>query len=392
MGLLVAEPFSYGARLPELTTLLCQKLGGPKQPSPKRPRLVTSASSYASLKPGASVQRQQTRRPRRTLERVLTDERFASQKPPPSLSRSATDPVLPRVKCEVSDTSLSSIPLNRVAMHKRYSQREVDLHATSQATEAKLKKKARVEQELQGAIAALKKPNPRMAVKELVEDAERRAAASHLRKPKNPVRNPFARGAQVMATPSNNRHKDVYGGLPRFKRQGTASQPEEEKNSPSSISCVPSSSRKAQRSPFLAPDSTRQAGSSALPIAETPTRGPYKLWERPPISTAAMESVGEKSHRPFLSAAPRSSKASNGLSTSTNWPLQIHETPSKFPDPYQVERSEDATINATPVKATPAASKPADNSPKAVSSSSPQGKEESIYAALGWDDEIDELL
>lgn len=181
MRSLVAERYSYGARLPELTTLLCQKLGGPKQPSPRRRPLTKSASSYASLKPGASVQRQLIRKPRRTLERVLTDERFAFQKQPPSLSRSATDPILPQVKREVSDTSLSSIPLNRIAMHKRYSQREIDLHSRTQATEARLKKTAKVEQELQGAIAALKKPNPRMAVKELVEDAERRAAASHSR-------------------------------------------------------------------------------------------------------------------------------------------------------------------------------------------------------------------
>ena len=179
MQLLITELHSYGARLPELTTLLCQKLGGPKQPSPRRPPLGKSASSYASLKPGAKVQRQQIRKPRRTLERVLTDERSASQKPPPSLSRSVTDPVLPQVKREVSDTSLSSIPLNRVAMHKRYSQREVDLHATSEL--ARFKKKAKVEQELQGAIAALKKPNPRLAVKELVEHAERRAATSYSR-------------------------------------------------------------------------------------------------------------------------------------------------------------------------------------------------------------------
>lgn len=181
MRSLVTEFSSYGARLPELTTLLCQKLGGPKRPSPRRLPMAKSASSYASPKPGASAQREQIRRPQRTLEHVLTDERSTSQRPPPSLSRTATDPVLPRVKREVSDTSLSSIPLNRVAMHKRYSQREVDLHATSQANEAKLKKKSRVEQELRGAIAALKKPNPRMAVKELVEDAERRAAASHSR-------------------------------------------------------------------------------------------------------------------------------------------------------------------------------------------------------------------
>jgi hypothetical protein len=85
------------------------------------------------------------------------------------------------MKREVSDTSLSSIPLNRVAMHKRYSQREVDLHAASQATDAKLKKKAKIDQELQSAIAALKKPNARMAVKELVEDVEKRVAGPHPR-------------------------------------------------------------------------------------------------------------------------------------------------------------------------------------------------------------------
>ena len=66
-------------------------------------------------------------------------------------------------------------------MQKRYNQREVDLYTASHAAEAKLKKKVRVEQELQGAIAALKRPNPRMAVKELVEDAEKRAAKSYPR-------------------------------------------------------------------------------------------------------------------------------------------------------------------------------------------------------------------
>lgn len=386
----VVLPF-YGARLPDLTTLLCQKLGGPKQPSPRRPPLLKSASSHASLKPGALVQRQQIRKPRRTLERVLTDERSASQKPPPSLSRSATDPVLPQVKREVSDTSLSSIPLNRVAMHKRYSQREVDLHATSKATEAKSKKKARVEQELRGAIAALKKPNPRMAVKELVEDAERRAATSHSRKPKNPVRNPFAQGAQVVATPSNNRHKDVYGGLPRLPRQSIASLPEVEEVPPSSISCVPSSSRKAQHSPFLAPDSTRKIGTGALPITETPTRGPSKLWGRPPVCTATMESAADRSQPPPLSAASKVPKASNDLFTSTRWSLQGHKTPTKFRCSYQVERSGDTSIHATPVKAPSAENKPSENLTKAVLSPLLQEKGESIYTALGWDD-VDELL
>ena len=167
---------SYGTRIPIVTNVLCQKLGGPRKPSPRRPPLAKAATILGVVKPGAAVQYPQTRRPQRTLERVLTDERSTSRKAPPSLSRCVTDPALPQLKREVSDTSLSSISLNKVAMQKRYSQREVDLKVASQATEAKLVKKARVEKELQGAIAALKKPNPRMAVKELVEDAEKRAA------------------------------------------------------------------------------------------------------------------------------------------------------------------------------------------------------------------------
>ena len=169
---------SYAARLPDLTVLLCEKLGGPKQPSPRRPILTKAATSHSGHKRVMTGQRLQNRKPRRTLERVLTEERSGSQKPPPSLLRSATDPILPQMKREASDTSLSSIPLNRVEMQKRYSQREVDLHAASQATEAKLKKKAKIDHELQSAIAALKKPNPRMAVRELVEDAEKRVAGS----------------------------------------------------------------------------------------------------------------------------------------------------------------------------------------------------------------------
>lgn len=142
-----------------------------------------------------------------------------------------------------------------------------------------------------------------------------------------------------MATPSNNRHKDVYGGLPPVPRQNVAPLPDLEEVPPSSISCVPSSSRKAQRSPFLAPDSTGKIGGSALPVAETPTRGPSKLWGRPPISSAA---IG------FLAASCQPSPRSAG---------------------------ENALENST----------------KNVSPPRPQDKEESIYAALGWDD-VDELL
>lgn len=78
---------------------------------------------------------------------------------------------------------MSSIPISNafISKSRRYSQREVDLGSISQVKEVKLKKKANVEQELKGAIAALKRPNPRMAVKEFVEAAEKRAGISSLR-------------------------------------------------------------------------------------------------------------------------------------------------------------------------------------------------------------------
>lgn len=169
--------------------MLCQKLGGPKVQSPTRPPLSKAmSSSRLAEKPGAATtQRPPMKKPRRTLERVLTEERISRSRPP-SLSRSATDSALPGLKREVSDTSLSTIPLNRVALQKsqRYSQREVDLKVVTQAAEAKLKKKAKIEQELQGAIAALKKPNPRMAVRELVEAAEKRAIGTSSRSKDSP--------------------------------------------------------------------------------------------------------------------------------------------------------------------------------------------------------------
>lgn len=179
----MADDSSYGARLPDLSTMLCKRLGGPKQPSPKRPLLPKAATSSQSLiRPGAALQRRPSQKSRRTLERVLTDDRMAARRPSPALLRSATDSMLPSLKREVSDVSISSLPMNKIPLHKlkRYSQREVDLGLASQANEAKLKKKAGVERELQNAIAALKRPNPRMAVKEFVEAADKRAVGSRL--------------------------------------------------------------------------------------------------------------------------------------------------------------------------------------------------------------------
>ena len=128
-----------------------------------------------------------------------------------------------------------------------------------------------------------------------------------------------------------------------------------------------------------------------MPTAETPTKVPSRLWKSPPILSAGMNSVIDVSHLGPLLAASMPPKASNGSYTSTGRPLQAHETPSKCHRFEKVDRYQDV-IKATPNKAPPVASEHANNASKAVLSPSRQGKEESIYAALGWDDEIDELL
>ena len=194
-----------------------------------------------------------------------------------------------------------------------------------------------------------------------------------------------------MATPSNNRRKDVYGGLPRLPRQDTVPVPELEEVPPSSISCVPSSSKKAPQSPALAPDSTRKTGRSALPIAETPTRGPLKFQGRPPPSTAMMQSHAEIYQPSPLSAASEIPKAVNIVSAPTDWPLHVHETPSKFRYSREVGQSGGKTLDAMSVKDPSVAEKPLESSTQPVPSPPPQDKEDSIYAALGWDD-VDELL
>ena len=208
--------------------------------------------------------------------------------------------------------------------------------------------------------------------------------------PKNPVRNPFAQGAQVMATPSNNRRKDVYGRPPRLPRQNTAPVPEREEVPPSSISCVPSSSRKAQQSPFLAPDSTAKTGRSALPIAETPTRGPLSLWGHPPPFAAAMESRADI-HQPLpLSAASDLSHAVN-LSTPGHWPLHVYETPSKFRHSKEAKQAGGTAANAMSEKVLSTAEKLTNFLTQPDPLPASQDAKESIYAALGWDD-ADELL
>lgn len=233
---------SFSARLPEQCGTISRKLGGPVVASPVRPMLKTHRSSIAAPRPGGITKRRTAAKPRKSLRRVLTDERHAREgsrgtSGAISLMRSATASTFPGLKREGSETPLlSNIPsadtqamlVSRggVLKSKKFSQREVDLNSLSSVNDAKMKK-ANIEAELKDAISALKRPNRQLAAQLQVETAEKLAASISLRsksKPgpfshslrvltstesKKPMRNPSFQGVQILSTPKGNRQKEA---------------------------------------------------------------------------------------------------------------------------------------------------------------------------------------
>ena len=409
---------SYATRLPELYISVCRKLGV-ALPSPPRPQLKRSAtSSRTATKPGTALQQPQTKRPRKTLERVLTDDRMATKRPSATLSRSATDSALPSFKRELSEVSLSAVPPYRPSIQesRRYSQREVDLTAVTQATEAKIQRKAAIEKELKGAIATLKRPNPRMAVQELVDSADQRMANVHSksRKSSNPQRNPFANSVQVIATPKANRQSEPCSNLPALPNMQSF---EPEIIPPSSGPRVPSSSIRpttASRPHMARQNLSRTPRKPIFPrpginpvIGATPRRcmselvqvtsGAHSLIRGPLISDP-------KEVEPGLSELPEFRSKQNSFKC-PGLSMQAQYTPTKT-QKHQSFRDHviDSSVYNTPTKATarlaavedlPSDRKGAENL-LAVSAEGyarqQAGTRESIYEALGWDDDTDDLL
>lgn len=187
--------YSFSSRLPDQCKAISRKLGGPTIPSAVRSSKSSKATSSSSApsRPGATTKRAVANKPRRSLQRVLTDDRLgrSTSRGPSgaiSLMRSATAPVLPGLKREGSETpSLSSIQsadsqslmASRAGVQKskKFSQREVDLNSLGTASDAKTKKVS-IEMELKDAISALKRPNRQLAGQSFVELAEQRASSS----------------------------------------------------------------------------------------------------------------------------------------------------------------------------------------------------------------------
>lgn len=205
---------------------------------------------------------------------MLTDDKMTQRRRVASFSRSSTEPSLPRLKREASELSLSAVP-SLDSKPRRFSQREVDLRAVSQATENRIKKKARIESELQNAISVLKKPNARMAVKDLVDAADHRVTDSQSRKVSHSKRNPLA--PQVTATPSKEKPIVVVPAVQACFQTSLQPQPTTLVAPDPQILGVPCSSSK----PLVTgngPSAHREIDHFPINLVEaTPSRGPEKF-------------------------------------------------------------------------------------------------------------------
>jgi len=367
--------------------------------SPPKPKVKSSSFSGAPSRPGAATKRPVPIKPRQSLKRVLTDdrERRSMSRGPNkkiALMRSATMPIIPGLKREVSEApSLSSIPTadsqsleasrGGVLNSKRFSRREVDLGSLIPEMNSKAKKQAIIDAELKEAISALKKPNRELAGKALAETAEKRSISS--RKSKKPIRNPLFQGVQISATPKANRQRDM------FAQQSQMSSLDRMVGEAAMIpaSSVPRVPQSVSRS-----SGGFQSNPLSLNIQATPTRKSVPAFPKQSMSTMDIGGIPSsplhvrRSSAQLFSAVPDSAVKN----PSTTLPYGIEDTPIK-------RRPASSLDHGHPPVASFGSDKENDHlrkrAPVDVSLQGGLGakKEESIYKALGWDDndDIDDL-
>ena len=215
----VIVPF-YASRLPDKCKLITRKFGvssSTNSAALKQPQVKKAPRESTAKRQQQQEQQKQAQKPRRTLQRVLTDEQSASQGRHPSLKRHKTAPSKPDGMRDSMEPLLPAVSANvrgGIQKAKRVENREVDLNAAARQHETKLRKvQLLVDQkkELDAAIHTLRRPNRELVAKDIADDADKRSTSGggSARKQKNPVRNPLGQGVQVMATPKGSRKKDA---------------------------------------------------------------------------------------------------------------------------------------------------------------------------------------
>ena len=196
-----------------------------------------------------------------------------------------------------------------------------------------------------------------------------------------------------MATPSKNRRANIILTGLSSSYQARKSAAEVNEVPPSSISKVSESIKKARGSSFSATEMSQQTYEGILRAHEqTPTRRPSKASSRP-----LGPSIGSEKHDEFM--VPSSGRSDReppnvvvGSSISrllSSYYPNIQKTPSKARLPCRSGEHEEI-VQVTPNKIfLNTVELTAENATASVPSS--DQPEQSIYAKLGWDDDIDDL-
>lgn len=383
----VIVPF-YMSRLPEQALMINKKLGGPATiVSSKRKAMKPPLSRKKS----GDLKEPETKKPRRSLARVATDTTGKTgNRKTPSLARSATDTTLLRqqsIKREGSEAPLSTIPFQRSPSRARQSMsqlrhlqgREMDLTTTSAAAAAKLKHKARVEDDLKEAIATLKKPNRDLAAGSYMADIEKRGlgSANRSRKPANPIRR-VVKDVQVTATPrADRRTKNIVEQTPVHYHQDPFIRSVATEAAPLNDFCIPSSG--VRQPSFNVPGTTQRSVTARelapSGVAETPSKAPTS--------------------KSFTSGAARRTIFATPVKSSTRLFQEVAaSTPGIFETPVKAGGSPPPTsrdhrppiVAATPIKVTPLTTETA---PAIFTTPVKRTEETSIYDELGWNDDDD---
>ena len=441
----VIVPF-YASRLPDKCKLITRKFGVSSSTTPKRPHAnAKKAQRDSNTKRQQQEQQQQqqqqvqqAKRPRRTLQRVLTDEQ-SSQGRHPSLKRHKTAPSKQDTTRDSMEPLLPAGGTNvrgGIQKAKRVENREVDLNAAARQHETKLRKVQILmdqKKELDAAIHTLRRPNRELVAKDFADDADKRAISGggSARKQKNPVRNPMGQGVQVMATPKGSRKKDMTAagfGLPSPSLPRGFAGPSVGRRT-NAASSTPPGDGDAQ----LVPNSAVRAGLFSGPrmnsgdmgaIQETPTRRPTKSVD------SFSKSAGQSNYPPgglfrvpshpsvqsTEMAAPSTPISSRRIRASVPGPTSnpfeqlqaksstISETPPRkqpgtIPDSTPFASSlppqpPQIGVLSTPVKGnvaqdTPVKAPAGDGDDKLLPTAVEMNPEKSIYEHLGWSDDDD---
>jgi DNA replication regulator SLD3 len=393
----IIAPFYFG-KTPELVTEISRKLGGPNM-SLIKPVPSLGTTPLSRTKPGEAIDSSRRSIPRRTLERVLSEEQSSRQQSPPVLMRSSTMPSTGQRSRESTEPPQRPCSRGTLQRSHSFSNREVDLVASNEAQETKRKKLvnlAKQKEELSAAIQALRKPNRNLVGKEIMAEVEKRSAERNSiqgrrlsRSPSNP-----ALGIEIAATPKKVMKSSKMDAI-------DAEQSEVGGRSIEQLA-IPSSTL---RPTYLNGAKERTRPHSALTkrailstVHETPSRGNTKLsnplsipsGNHPQLAPASQRKAILLTDYPVIQATP----TTNGLRPDHANLSPIASTPLKMSKSQR-------PVLFTPLKRTevpfesafrnaPVVTENASKAMERVMTSKGPG-EASIYDSLGWDDDVDEL-